>query len=86
MLYLRRRNNSIHQDMVEFDQLESSLVEMNLQGLVQKNEHEPEIQWVAKTKNILGCISRKNASSLKEAIPLLYSLPEGEDKECCAQF
>lgn len=44
MLYLRRRNNSIHQDTVEFDQLESSLVEMNLQGLVQKNEHEPEIQ------------------------------------------
>lgn len=41
---------------------------------------------VTKTKTTLSCISRKNASSLKEVIPLLYSLLEGPHKECCAQF
>lgn len=43
MLYLGRKNNPIHQHMLGSDQLESSFVEMNLQVLVQKIEHDLEI-------------------------------------------
>lgn len=52
MLYLGRRNNPIHQHVLESDQLDSSLVEMNQQIIIQKKtEHEPEIHPCDKDQN-----------------------------------
>ncbi|KAK4831677.1 hypothetical protein QYF61_018674 [Mycteria americana] len=82
------RNNPRHQYMRRATHLGSSLAEKDLGVLVDTRLNmSQQCAFVAKkTTNILGCVKRSVACSLREAILPLYSALVRPHLEYCAQF